>query len=349
VNGPIDRNRRSTVSKRVALAAVVCGLALGWSCQPERDLPDIEVEAARGVDLGAELPAPFAALLEDGNAEAALQGLESLWDEGSDPRTIEAIRARALGLIEKAGEFEVGDETFALADMRYLYEWQLEKPDLLIRRLPVEGDLAPERLLFLAVAVGAEHDEPAGEKSSYVSPVIDIPSSIENADPWVVSAALFMARKQEVEIDPDDLMERWQSPLPWDETCTEQALLYLAALPEAELATLTNPPPEFATAETVDPEYIEIQPWLFLSSGEWQSDITLIDRRSGLVLEVLDSTMDPINERSLDADDPTLKLPATRNYYVLRYLDGAMHGESRFVEGTKGTFVRMAVAVEGGV
>ncbi len=44
-----------------------------------------------------------------------------------------------------------------------------------------------------------------------------------------------------------------------------------------------------------------------------------------------------------------MDVSATRNYYSFRYLDGPMHGESRFVEGTKGTFVRMAVAVQGGV
>jgi len=44
-----------------------------------------------------------------------------------------------------------------------------------------------------------------------------------------------------------------------------------------------------------------------------------------------------------------MKLSATSNYYSFRYLDGLMHGESRFVEGSSGTFVRMAVAVQGGV
>lgn len=75
----------------------------------------------------------------------------------------------------------------------------------------------------------------------------------------------------------------------------------------------------------------------------------MLERGNGLALEVLDSTMDPISERSVGSEDLTVKLPATRNYYAFRYVDGLMHGESRFIEGTKGTFVRMAVAVEGGV
>ena len=165
----------------------------------------------------------------------------------------------------------------------------------------------------------------------------------------MVSAALFMARKQDVELDVGDLLERWQGPMAWDETCTEQALLYLAASSEAGLVGITNLPPEFAALAEADLDGVEIQPWLYLSSGQWDPELTLIDVGNGLALEVLDSTMDPISERPMSPDDKTTKLHATRNYYTFRYLDGSMHGQSRFIEGTKGTFVRMAVAVEGGV
>ncbi len=104
-----------------------------------------------------------------------------------------------------------------------------------------------------------------------------------------------------------------------------------------------------AKLDEVNPEGVEIQPWIFLSSGQWDPDLTLFERGGGLVLEVLDSTMDPISKRSVGSDATTVKLSATRNYYSFRYLDGLIHGESRFIEGTAGTFVRMAVAVEGGV
>ena len=59
--------------------------------------------------------------------------------------------------------------------------------------------------------------------------------------------------------------------------------------------------------------------------------------------------MDPISKRHVDLVDKTVTLPATRNHYLFRYVNGPMHGTSRFVEGEKGSFIRMAVAVEGGV
>lgn len=59
--------------------------------------------------------------------------------------------------------------------------------------------------------------------------------------------------------------------------------------------------------------------------------------------------MDIITEPPLAHGVRTLVLPGTSNYYWFRYLDGPMHGESRFVDGRQGTFVRMAVAVNGGV
>ncbi len=81
----------------------------------------------------------------------------------------------------------------------------------------VRRDLAPERLLYLAIAVGEEHAKPARENSEYVMPDIDVSAGVGNADPWVVSAALFMARKQDIDLDVGDLLERWQGPMAWDD------------------------------------------------------------------------------------------------------------------------------------
>jgi hypothetical protein len=94
---------------------------------------------------------------------------------------------------------------------------------------------------------------------------------------------------------------------------------------------------------------VEIQALLFLSSGEWDPDLHLLESDKGLVLEVRDSTMEVITERPATSVSGTLELSPTRNYYSFRYLDGLMHGESRFIDGVSGTFVRMAVAVQGGV
>jgi hypothetical protein len=310
------------------------------------------------VDLigeGSDLlpPEPFSSMIADGEAAAALRMLSGFWDRGEDSTMIRAIRTRALQAIGSTGSFSVGDESYPLADIRTVYEWMIMKPDVLRFRLPIEGDLEPERFLYLAVTMGKEHIEPARGAGEYVLPEIDQYSSLNSADPWVVSAALFMARKQDIELELPDLLARWQSSDPWDETCTEQALLYLASRPSHYLtqgsAGMVGLPHEVASLAEANRGRVEIQPWLFLSSAEWDPDLALLEPGNGLVLEVRDSTMDVITEQPVPSETGTMDVSATRNYYSFRYLDGPMHGESRFVEGTKGTFVRMAVAVQGGV
>jgi len=221
-------------------------------------------------------------------------------------------------------------------------------PDVLRHRHEADGDLEPERLLYLAVAVGREHSEPATENAEYVLPEIDIVGALRSADPWVVSAALFVARKRQIELDIDEILARWQGRMPWDEVCTEQALLYLAGRRPAELETVALPT-EAANLDKANAAGVEIHPWLFLSSGDWSAELVTVSPGRGLVFEVRDSTMDVITERPVGPDEGTLELSATRNYYSFRYLDGSMHGSSRFVDGDAGVFVRMAVGIEGGV
>lgn len=309
--------------------------------------------ASREMAYDGQLPAPFSIMFEEGDPESALRALAGLWDEGGDPRTIRAIRTRALREIGETGSFAAGEESYALADIRMVYEWMLKRPDVLRFRLPINGDLAPERLLYLAVAVGTDHAEPASEGGDYVLPEIDLPTALMSPDPWLVSAALFVARKQDIEVDIGTLLKRWQGSNAWDETCTQQALLYLASRPTADLVQAfaggAELPHEVAGMADATENRVEIQALLFLSSGEWDPDLHLLESDKGLVLEVRDSTMEVITERPASSGSGTLELSPTRNYYSFRFLDGPMHGESRFVDGVSGTFVRMAVAVQGGV
>ncbi len=224
----------------------------------------------------------------------------------------------------------------------------LMSPDVLRHRHVAGGDLEPERLLYLAVAVGEAHAEAAQGNAEYVLPEIDVVGALTSADPWLVSAALFVARKQQIELGIDEILVRWRGGLPWDEVCTEQALLYLAGRRPAELATVELPS-EAARLDDANPDGVEIHPWLFLSSGDWSAELVTVAPGRGLVFEVRDSTMDVITERPVGPDEGTMELPATGNYYSFRYLDGSMHGSSRFVDGEAGVFVRMAVGIEGGV
>lgn len=331
--------------RRAGSVLGLVALTAAWSCQPQA--------APGSTSIAPPLLEPFGSRLENGDPAAALRALENLWRQGDDPDAIAALRAAAVAALGEVGSYAVGAETYQLRDVRQVHEWWLQRPDILRYRVPVAGDLAPDRLLVLAVVRGGEHVEPAREGSAYVLPAIDLPAALASADPWLVSAALFVARKQDVTLDVDALLARWRSPLPWDAVCTEQALLYLARLPRTELeratAGATAWPSEVTDLVAAGPDGVELQPWLFLASGDWSPDLVVLERGPGLVLELRDSTMDVISERPLAAVDHTVRLATTGNFYSLRYLDGAMHGETRFVDGTAGTYVRLAVAVVGGV
>ncbi len=346
-----------------AMAFIIPGLLL-WSCQPAPAPSEASIDLVQGARGEAEttetasvdtknqprLPEPFATMIDDGNPAQALRMLAQRWDRGDDPRTTRAIRTRALEAIARAGAFAIGDQSYGLADIRIVYEWMINGPDIFHYRHVVRGDLAPERFLYLAVAAGEEHSAPPADGGAYVLPDIDLPAALASPDPWVVSAALFLARKQDIEIDLKDLLARWQGLQAWDEACTEQALLYLASRPLGEFDQgAEGLPSEVAGLESAHPDGVEIQAWLYLSSAEWAPDLVLLEPGQGLTLEVRDSTMDVIGERLAESEAETMKLSATRNYYSFRYLDGPMHGKSRFIDGTAGTFVRMAVPVVGGV
>ncbi len=313
-----------------------------------------EIERRNGGWRFAERPPDRAAAataepMSGDRAAEVLRGLERMWSRGEDPERIAALRRRAVAAIGAAGGYTVGSRTYPLTELRRTWEWMAAKPDVLVYRVASTAELAPRRLLVVAVAAGRPHDTPAPANATRVLPKIDVAAAVGHADPWVVSGALFLARKQRVELDPAALLARWRAPLPWDDVCTEQALLYLARRPVARDDGAGDVPSELAALEAAAPGRTEILPWAFLASGAWSPEIRRIEPTTGVTLETLDSTMEPISRRPASLDGGALDLPATSNYYRLRYLEGAMQGGSLFIEGRAGTFVRLAVPVEGGV
>ncbi|MCP4185461.1 MAG: hypothetical protein GY761_19480 [Hyphomicrobiales bacterium] len=61
---------------------------------------------------------------------------------------------------------------------------------------------------------------------------IKLQAALDSADPWLVSAALFIARKQKKPtISLQAMINRWEKhPDLWDDQCTQQAILYYARL-----------------------------------------------------------------------------------------------------------------------
>jgi hypothetical protein len=289
-------------------------------------------------------------MLDEGRAEEVLRGLESMWSQGVADDTIEVVRANALEAVVRAGSFSTGDESTSVDDVREVAEWLAATPDVLAFRVEAAGDLAPERLLALAVAEGRAHrDPPASESSAWVLPEIDVADAVDRSDPWLVSAALFLARKQNVELEAAAIVARWTGPKPWDDECSKQALLYLAGGAHGDDDSGWRVDPrladEAAAIQPARPGEIEILPWAFVVSDRWAPTLEPYEPSAPPTIVTRDSTMDPINRHPADQDGTTLVLTATRNFLELEIDDGARHGASRPVQGTAGTFVRLAIPV----
>ncbi len=291
------------------------------------------------------VPEPYASMITDGRAVEVVRGVEEMWVRGVAPATIDAVRARALDAIAARGSFPAGEESYAVEGIREVAEWLAARPDVLGYRVETAGDLPPERLLALAVAVGRPHQAAAGAGSEWALPGIDLAAAVGRSDPWAVSAALFVARKQAVELDAGAILARWRAPLPWDAECTRQAVLYVAGTPSValEAADQDELPRELRSLEPAHPGVVEILPWAFRSSDRWGPALEPVEPEAGFELLTLDSTMEPIGRRpATDAGTP-LELPPTDNSYQLQIAEGPVRGESRFVQGVGGAFIRLAV------
>jgi len=293
------------------------------------------------------MPEPYAAMIASGRAVEVVRGAEEMWVRGVAPETIDAVRARALDAIAARGSFSTGDEVYAVDGIREVAEWLTARPDVLGYRVETAGDLPPERLLALAVAVGRPHSTAAGAGSEWALPDIDPAAAVRRTDPWVVSAALFLARKQGMALDAGAVLERWRGPWPWDAECARQARLYVAGAPWAA-ALLDGAEPEelpdgLASLEAARPGVVEILPWAFRSSDRWGPALEPVEPEEGFELLTLDSTMEPIGRRPATGAVTTLELPPTGNSYQLQVSGGPLRGESRFIQGHGGAFVRLAV------
>ncbi len=101
------------------------------------------------------------------------------------------------------------------------------------------------RVVYLFAVLGRPHppalDNPLLEP---VAPEVDRERALSSPDPWLVSAALFLARKGYGSLRPQVVLERWgRLPHLWEQVCTGQALLYLATRPQGEWQTLQATPP----------------------------------------------------------------------------------------------------------
>ena len=153
---------------------------------------------------------------------------------GSFYVTLENKRQQLLEAVsQKEISFPVGRKEYRFAGIRQLFmDLYMKKPEPYHQTAEPSADIDLDRFFYLMIIKG--HDQ----KDSVSR--FNMQSVLTEADPWLVSGALFLDRKQETHtITPQGVIDRWQSrPDLWDEDCTRQALLFLDQFDSTAIKTL---------------------------------------------------------------------------------------------------------------
>jgi len=155
--------------------------------------------------------------------------------------TLDRFKIRVIDHIDDEFSIRVGHETYTINDLKtFFVQVLLTRPDTLHCTYLTQRELPLGRFLFLNLIYGNEHPVPTKDpllKPAY--PHLDLSKAIHSPDPWIISAAIFMARKEGGGIAPETLIRRWQQrPDLWDDICTEQSMLYLAGFEKEVLKTI---------------------------------------------------------------------------------------------------------------
>lgn len=263
-------------------------------------------------------------------------------------QTLEETRIRLLNRLIGEGSVQTGKFTMEFSTLRALFAGnELAKPDVLAHRMVVSGDLPVERYFYFMAVAGREPEET--DPDSLLTPAlpdVDPAALISSPDPWLVSAALFLARKNCGVVSAQSVINRWSSRRDlWDDVCTGQALLFLASQDAAGLSALktenADVERELRRLTPASAEKAEIHA-LFYDANTLQpvppQGVTLV--RSGTDASDAEPVQIPESESVISVDPGS---------YTIKYLDGAVHGSSRGFEAAAGRFIRVCTPVVGGI
>ncbi|MDH3348180.1 MAG: hypothetical protein OEM02_08815, partial [Desulfobulbaceae bacterium] len=138
--------------------------------------------------------------------------------------TLENKRLQLLEVVsQKELSFSIGREVYTCSSVRKLFrDLYLRKPESFHQMVQFSGEIDVERFCYYIIIEGQNKESTPSK--------FDIQSTLNKTDPWLVSAALFLSRKQDVKsIVPQDIINRWQNrPDLWDKECSRQSILFLA-------------------------------------------------------------------------------------------------------------------------
>ncbi len=197
--------------------------------------------------------------------------------------TLENRRQQLLtAIIKKEISFQLGTENYTCSEIRLLFkDFYLNKPDSYLQLVKVSDDIDFKRFCYLMIIDGYKH------KGSTLQFTID--PSLTMADPWLISATLFLNRKQKIKtIVPQNIINRWQNrPDLWDEKSTRQTLLYLAQFDSATIKSLEIQNEDiFREVKQLQPvaeNNSYITPLMFSSFGE---NTSYINTFSGTIIQM---------------------------------------------------------------
>ncbi len=148
--------------------------------------------------------------------------------------TLENKRQQLLEAVsQKEIPFPVGREVYTCSGIRQFFrDLDFKKPEPYHQTAEPSAAADFDRFFYLMIIKGHEQKDSVSR--------FNMQSALIEADPWLVSAGLFLERKQKTHtVTPQDVIDRWQSrPDLWDEECTRQALLFLSQFDSAAIKTL---------------------------------------------------------------------------------------------------------------
>jgi len=148
--------------------------------------------------------------------------------------TLENKRQQLLEAVsQKEISFPVGREVYTCSGIRQIFkDFDLKKHEPYHQTSESSADIDFDRFFYLMIIKGHDHKDSVSR--------FNMQSALTEADPWLVSAGLFLERTQKTQtITPQDVIDRWQRrPDLWDEECTRQALLFLAQYDSTAIKTL---------------------------------------------------------------------------------------------------------------
>jgi len=284
---------------------------------------------------------------------AGLRALPALLAGGRPLEEVEQLRKELLNRFFREKSLRTGLEEYTLAELRQVWALLLATPDLLHYELPYPHDLPLERFLYLCAVEGGDHVRPAHPGGTWALPAIDLRRALRSPDPWVVSGALFLARKNGVALDPATVVQRWKEG-GLDGCGTEQAAFLLAGLPPERLAVIAEGdsglPGGLEGLEPVPEDVFRCRPLFFFADAPLPPARPWADPEGIPVTAVFcDDTMEEIGRHDLALRHGVFELPPSTVYLSLEVLRGRIHGTSRQVQPEGGRFARLPIRLLAGV